>query len=318
MAIDDMLGDGDGTIRFQELNYSNSESYALQYYHYWWSKDINDYPQSDYVIRLMSQSDLNKLGSFMYKLKDIKVFGRALRDTICSEDDDEAPYGIDYTNGGDGPRRLQNLPTVIDANGNFVRGNPYSGDYFLKNHAQYSSFIENDDTYPTFSTSPQCDYLDPRPDNNVEGECELWQGGAYTTANFSGAISSLTFLYNFFDGDDPTSDTFLGYGFIEGPIRLKLEGRYYPHPQNCIEEIERRTDYLTIGNVLRRPEAGGNGHWTPGSVTHSTGTETINGVTFAKIISRSTVIGAGSGGYVRNDYTGEWVSPYIGNISYYI
>ena len=66
MALFDMLGDGDGTIRFQQMHAQGGLNYALQNYHTLWSKDINDYDENKWFINLMDSEDLIKISKFMY------------------------------------------------------------------------------------------------------------------------------------------------------------------------------------------------------------------------------------------------------------
>lgn len=315
-----MLGDGDGTMRFQNLNYLYGQEYAYQYYHDTWSIDINDYPESEWLIELIGPQDIHKLGHFMYMLRDIKISGKALRGLMCSaeleEEGETVPedgYGIDFT--GSNRRRLQNLPSFTDlSTGNIYKGGRYADGFYLGSHAHTSQWIEDSETDPLFVTSPSCPEREPEPDDE-EGECDLWMGDSYTRAFLLGAINSTTTIYNVFDGE-PLPGNFMGYAYINGPIRVELTGRYYPNSRNCDEERERRSDYLIIGNIIRKPESGGP-IYTPGTLTHSTGTRNLFGITFAEMRARSTVYGGGAGGYARNDYTGTWEEPDVSGFRFW-
>jgi hypothetical protein len=301
----DMLGDGDGTMRLQQLQVQYGTAYALANYHSIWSRDINDYDEDEWFIELMDQGDLVKISRFMYKLRDIKVRASASRTSICDN-----TASVDFGSG----ERLLNLPTVIE-DGNYVQGERYDDYYYLYNHAQQSPWFDVD-LEDRVSTSTPCEYLDPEPDDN-NGECGMWQGGAYATVRIDGYIQSTTSVHNFFDGPPGDSGSqFLGYGYINGPINIELTGRYYPNYKNCNEEAERRTDYLVIGNVVRKADNGGP-IYTPGTEHLENGTMNILGVTFAKVRARSTVVSAGASGYFRNDFTGNWEEPEVSSFRYW-
>ena len=95
-----------------------------------------------------------------------------------------------------------------------------------------------------------------------------------------------------------------------------MNGRYFPNSKNCVEMNERRTEYLIYGNMIRKPEAGAP-IYTPGTVTEDSGTELLMGIRFAWIRARSTVVGAGSSGYTRNDWTGSWDEPELSTFRFW-
>lgn len=301
----DMLGDGDGTMRLQQLQVQYGTAYALANYHTVWSRDINDYDEDEWFIELMDQGDLVKISRFMYKLRDIKVKAKASRTSICNNTAE-----IDLSSG----IRLLNVQTDIE-DGNFVQGDRYDDYYYLYNHADQSPWFEGD-LSDRSDQSDACPNLDPPPDNE-NGECGLWQGGAYAKVQLNGYIQPTTAVHNFFDGPPGDSGSeFLGYGYINGPINIELTGRYYPNSNNCNETAERRTDYLVVGNVIRKADLGAP-IYTPGTLHLENDTMNILGVTFARVRARSTVVTASSAGYFRNDFNGTWEEPELSTFRYW-
>ena len=206
MAFYDMFGDGDGTMRFQQLHARYGLAYAKAYYHYFYSRNLNDFSITDWNISLIDQGDLVKIGKFMYSLRDIKVTGSASRSSICNNS-----ASVDLGNGS----RVLNIYSSIE-NGNYVPGERYDNGYYLYNHAEQSSWW-NIDLEDRVDVSTPCEYLDPAP---TQEECASRQGGAYAEVRADAYIESTTKIYNFFDGPPTDSGSdFLGYGYINGPIR---------------------------------------------------------------------------------------------------
>lgn len=309
---DAYMGDGDGTIRWSILRQLYGDINSQSYYHSMFSVDLNDYPSTSFRREIIPPDDIIKLGDLMYSLEYFAYCFKATRGTTCEPAED---YGFDKSSYSNRVKIYQRPYGYNSDTGEFgyLSEDTMEDDFFFYNHAPVADMFEDED-------------IGVERDNVVEETCPALEEdlppeqcaqeseGSRVRVVHTGAMDSTTKIFNVFLGTPGNPGNFEGYAYLSGFIRVNINANYYPPYNSCHpdEELERRSDYLRIGNIVARPESTyGSGAYPQGFKDEESGTQKIEGVNFKWQLARSTVIGAGGGGSSENDWTGAWSEPEV-------